>query len=126
MKRSFVVVGLIAAAGWSGSALAQQLEWVNGQGDATGHWQAAQYRIEHWRLVRADAGETATTATSRPALSYAQLAAESQSDVTWQPTQPRYQLEHGKMVLQNPTPATPRERVSMWAIERLYPDFSTG
>ena len=127
MKRSALVVGMVAALGLSAPALAQQLEWVNGRGDASGHWREAEYRIVGGKVSRVDAPSATAQASRRPALSYGELARESENnDTTWEPTQPRYRLADGRLALQNPSPSAPRERVTMNAIEHLYPDFSKG
>jgi len=125
MKRSALVVGVLAAIGVSATAMADDLQWVNGAGDASGHWRSAEYRIVNGRLARVDA-QADTTRLARPPLSYQALAQESESDSLLTAEQPHYRLEGRRLALQNPAPSTPRERVTMPAIERLYSDFATG
>jgi hypothetical protein len=127
MKRSALVVGALAALGISASAFAQP-EWVNGQGEASGHWRAAEYRVANGGLVRVDRVAAASDPVSaRPALSWRELASESENGASvWDRAQPRYRIDGGRLALQNPAPATPRERLTMNDVERAYRDFATG
>lgn len=125
MKRSALVIGVLAAIGVSASAVADDLQWVNGPGDASGHWRSAEYRIVNGRLARVDTPADAAR-IARPALSYDQLVQQSESDTLLTTEQPRYRLEGRKLALQNPAPSAPRERVTMPTVERLYRDFATG
>ncbi len=125
MKRSALVIGILAAIGVSASAMADELQWVEGAGDASGHWRSAEYRIVNGRLARVDP-PAGTARLARPALSYDQLAQQSESDTLLTSEQPRYRLEGRRLALQNAVPPAPRERVTMPTVERLYRDFATG
>lgn len=126
MKRSALIAGAVVALGLSTSALAQ-LAWVEGTGDSSGHWQSAEYRVVDGRLARVQPADTATARAARPALSYGQLAAQSETDSpVFDPNQPRYRVDDGKLVLQNRPDVVPRERVTLTNVKRLYRDFATG
>jgi hypothetical protein len=125
MKRYALVVGVLAAIGVSAPAMADDLQWVNGAGDASGHWRSAEYALVNGRPTRIDTPSD-TARIARPKLSYEELVQESESDSLRSPEQPRYRLEGRRLALQNPAPSAPRERVTLPTVERLYRDFATG